>query len=66
MFYSMKIEEYMESELSSIFRVKVITTNIVLGSPGTQREAVSAVWCPFLKKHTNALSQTVTLKGFPC
>ena len=26
----------MESELSSIFRVKLVTKNIVCGSPGTQ------------------------------
>ena len=30
------MEEYMESELSGIFRVKLITKNIVSGSPGTQ------------------------------
>ena len=30
------MEEYMESELSSIFRVKLVTNNIVRGSPGTQ------------------------------
>ena len=36
MFSSIKIEEYMESELSGIFRVKLVTKNIVRGSPGTQ------------------------------
>ena len=36
MFSSIKIEEYMESELSGICRVKVVTKNIVRGSPGTQ------------------------------
>ena len=30
-----KIEEYMESELSGIFRVKLVAKNIVLGSAGT-------------------------------
>ena len=54
----------MESELSGIFQVKVVTKNIVFGSLGTQRKA--AVLCLFLKKHTNFLSQTVTLKCFTC
>ena len=30
------MEEYMESELSGIFPVKLVTKNIVRGSPGTQ------------------------------
>ena len=30
------MEEYMESELSGIFQVKLVTKNIVRGSPGTQ------------------------------
>ena len=30
------MEEYMESELSGISRVKPVTKNIVRGSPGTQ------------------------------
>ena len=30
------MEEYMESELSGIFRVKLVTKNIERGSPGTQ------------------------------
>ena len=30
------MEEYMESELSGIFRVKLVTKNIVRGSPRTQ------------------------------
>ena len=34
MFSNMKIEEYMESELSGIFRVKLVTKNTVLKSPG--------------------------------
>ena len=33
----------MEFELSGIFRVKVVTKNIVLESLGTQRQAVLAV-----------------------
>ena len=36
MFSSIKMEEYVESELSGIFRVKLVTKNIVRGSPGTQ------------------------------
>ena len=36
MFSSIKMEEYMESKLSGIFRVKLVTKNIVRGSPGTQ------------------------------
>ena len=35
MFCSMKMEEYMKSEYSGIFRVKLVTKNIVLRSPGT-------------------------------
>ena len=35
MFSSIKMEEYMESELSSIFRVIVVAKNIVLGSSDT-------------------------------
>ena len=30
------MEEYIESELSGIFRVKLVTKNIVRGSPSTQ------------------------------
>ena len=30
------MEEYIESELSGIFRVKLVTKNIERGSPGTQ------------------------------
>ena len=37
MFSRGKIEEYMEYELSNIFKVKVVAKNIVLGSVGTQR-----------------------------
>ena len=36
MFSSIKMEEYMESELSGILPVKLVTKNIVRGSPGTQ------------------------------
>ena len=36
MFSSVKMEEYMESELSGIFQVKLVTKNIVRGSPGAQ------------------------------
>ena len=36
MFSSIKIEEYMEFELSGIFPVKLVTKNIMSGSPGTQ------------------------------
>ena len=36
MFSRIKMEEYMESELSGIFPVKLVTKNIVRGSPGTQ------------------------------
>ena len=32
---SMKMEEYMESEFSGIFRLKLVAKNIVLGSPMT-------------------------------
>ena len=31
--------EYMESELSGIFQVKLVTKNIVFGSLGTQHRA---------------------------
>ena len=47
------------------FSVKVVAKNILLGSLGTQRQAVFGV-CLFLKKQTNFLNQTVTLKCFPC
>ena len=35
MFSGMKMEEFMESEHSGIFRVELITKNVVLGSSGT-------------------------------
>ena len=35
-FSSIKMEEYMEPELSGFFWVKMVAKNIVLGSPGTQ------------------------------
>ena len=66
MFSSVKKEEYIESELSGLFQVKVAAKNIVFGSLGTQRKAAFAVWCLFLKKHTNILNQTVTLECFLC
>ena len=66
MFSSMKKEEYMGSEFSGIFGVNVVAKNTVFGSLGTQHQAVSAVWCLFLKKYTNVLNQTVTLKCFLC
>ena len=43
MFSNMKYEEYMESELLGIFRVKGIAKNILLGSLGTQRQAIFAI-----------------------
>ena len=35
MFSSMKLEEYMESEISGIFRVKLVAKNTQPGSSGT-------------------------------
>ena len=52
MFSNMKKKEYMESDISSIFRVKMVATNILFGSLVTQRQAVFAIWCLSLKKHT--------------
>ena len=66
MFSNMKYEEYLESDLPGIIRLKVVAKNILLGSLGTQHRAVFAMWCHFLKKHTNFLNQTVALKCFPC
>ena len=43
MFSSIKKEQYMEFELYGIFQVKVVAKNIVLGSLGTQRQAVLAM-----------------------
>ena len=60
MFSSMKMEKYMESDLFCMFWVKLAANTIVLGSPGTQSWAASAVWCLFLKKHTHFRNQTVT------
>lgn len=62
----MKKEEYIKSELSDIFRVKVVTKYIVIGYLGTQSQVAFAVWCLFLKKDTNFLNQAVTLNYFPC
>ena len=36
-------EKYVESELSGIFRVKVLTKNVVFGSLGTQCKTAFAV-----------------------
>ena len=66
MFSSMKKEESMESEIYSIFQVKVVAKNIVLGSLGTKLQAFFYIWFSFLKKHANFLNQTVTLNCFPC
>ena len=49
MFSEMKKEEYMESELASIIRVKRVAKNILLGSMGTQHQAVFAIMS-FLKE----------------
>ena len=35
MFSGIKMEEFMESEHSGIFRVELVTKNVVLGSSGT-------------------------------
>ena len=43
----MKKKKYMESELSGIFRVNVIARTILIGSLGTQRQEVFAMWCLF-------------------
>ena len=59
MFSSMKMEDYMRSELFCIFWVKLVAKNIVPDFLGTQHRAASAVWCLFLKKYTNFLNQTV-------
>ena len=57
----MKMVEYLESNLSGIFWVKLVAKNVGLKSLlGNQRWADSAVWYLFLKKYTNAQNQTVT------
>ena len=66
MFSNMKKELYMESELPGIIQVKAVAKNILLRSLGTQHQAVFAMSCLFLKKHTKFLNQTVTFKCFPC
>ena len=43
MFSSMTMEEDMESELSGIFRIKLVAKYIVVGSQGNQHGHVSAV-----------------------
>ena len=55
MFSSTKMEEYMESELSGIFRATLVPKYIVFGFDPTQ--TIFAVWCFFLKKHANTLNQ---------
>ena len=50
----------MELEHSGVFCVKVVAENIRHGSLGTQRQAVFAMCCLFLKKHTNFLNQKHT------
>ena len=56
-------KKYMESELLGIVRVKVVSINILLESLGTQRQAVFAMWCLFMKWQTHFLNQTITLKN---
>ena len=41
-FFSVKMEKLMESELSGIFRLKLVPKNIVIGFPGTQFFAYEA------------------------
>ena len=55
MFSSTKMEEYMESELSGIFRATLVPKYIVFGFGPTQ--TIFVVWCFFLKKHANTLNQ---------
>ena len=52
---SIKTEEYMESELSSNFRVKMVAKNIVPGSLEAERWAVSPVGC--LPEETDKCSE---------
>ena len=55
------MEEYMESELSGIFRVKLVTKNIVRRSPGTQFMHMRVKY--FLKNLvTHAKTSTTTKK----
>ena len=56
----------MQSDIYSIFQLKVVTKNIVFEPLGTQPKASFALWCLFLKKQTNFLNQTVTLNCFSC
>ena len=58
------MEEYLESEFSDIFWIKLFAKYIVLWSQGTQHGQIFAVSYLFLKKHTNNLNRTVTLKCF--
>ena len=49
----MKMDEYMESELSGIFPVKLAVKNIVLGFPGTHFMHMRVEFLHFLKIKTN-------------
>ena len=50
MFFNFKMEEYMEFEASGIFRVKVVTKNIVSVSLGTHfmHKSVKKSYCNFM------------------
>ena len=58
-FSRMKMEEYMESELSSIFGVKLFPKNIVFGCLGVSELSLQCTVS--LKKSANFLRQTVRL-----
>ena len=47
------MDELKQSDLPGIFHVKLVTKDIVLVSPETQHQTVSAVWCIFLNKHAS-------------
>ena len=47
MFSNMKKEEYMESELSGNFQVKVVPKNIVFGSLGPNAELICSMMSIF-------------------
>ena len=58
----MNMEEYMESELSDIFRVKLVPRNIVLGFQGTyfmhivyfHKKLLQQAFCKTKKKNNHA------------
>ena len=54
----------MECELPSIIPVKVVVKNRLPGSMKTQHQAVFALPCLFLKKHTKFPNQTANLSVF--